>query len=129
MNQPNNQTEKIQTILGHPGKIIGLSKSGYGIAYPTHHVVFNSNVATIDDGKIWHGDIDITKSHNDLVKLSETLGQDIYIFYEMDMRFENESLTVNDVITKCYCYFMVDHKEKSINIYLKGGNKENILKE
>lgn len=72
------------------GRMISGSKSGYMQRHPSNIVVFNANICTSESGKIWHGDIDITKDMEKLRQLSIALGQDVYILREMDARFENE---------------------------------------
>lgn len=78
------------TLLGMHGKMISSSKSGYRSRNPKHLVIFNANVCTESD-KIWFGDLDITLDKNKLSKLAQELGEDIYVLYEMDGRFENEN--------------------------------------
>lgn len=75
--------------LGFPGKMISASKSGYSQRFPENLVLFNSNVCT-DEGKIWWGDIDVTKSRENLSELAKEMGKTIYVLFEMDGRFENE---------------------------------------
>jgi hypothetical protein len=77
-------------ILGFPGKMISSSKSGYISKNPENLVVFNSNVCT-EEGKIWHGDLDVTLSYGSHSEMSRETGQTIYVLREMDGRFEYES--------------------------------------
>lgn len=72
------------------GHMVSASKSDYDRRYPKNVVVFNSNVCTKTHGKIWYGDLDITKSEAKLIELAKALGEDIYVLREMDGRFENE---------------------------------------
>ena len=76
--------------LGMPGRMVAGSKSGYCSKFPRNLVVFNSNLCTSHE-KIWYGDIDITKDRQKLREVSESLGMEIYVLYEMDGRFENEN--------------------------------------
>lgn len=105
--------------LGFNGIIISGSKSGYRSKYPQNHVIFNSNLATFEHGKIWYGDIDITRSKNKLIELQNKIGRDLFIFREMDMRFENENRSVQDSITKVYDYTQVT--SDSVIHYSKSG--------
>lgn len=75
--------------LGFPGKMISASKSGYRERNSENLTIFNSNVCT-EEGKIWWGDIDVTKSKENLSNLAKEMGKTIYVLYEMDGRFENE---------------------------------------
>jgi len=75
--------------LGMNGHLISWSKSGYRDSHPDNIVIFNANICT-KSGKIWYGDIDVTKSKQTLQELASELDQDVFILYEMDGRFDNE---------------------------------------
>jgi hypothetical protein len=83
--------EAASKILGMNGRMISGSKSGYYNRYPKNIAVFNANVCTKNEGKIWFGDIDLTLSREELSELSRSLETDVYVLYEMDARFENEA--------------------------------------
>lgn len=83
--------ETARKILGISGRMISGSKSGYSNRYPKNIAVFNANVCTKNEGKIWFGDIDLTLSHEELSELARSLETDVYVLYEMDARFENEA--------------------------------------
>lgn len=90
----------IHQKLGPIGNLISFSKSTYRKLYPNNVIVFNSNLI-IDGEKIWYGDIDVTKSKNELIELSKELNKTIYILYEMDGRFSNEeSPLINNYVVK-----------------------------
>lgn len=72
------------------GRMISGSKSGYMEQYPDNQVVFNANIVIESRGKVWHGDLDITRDYENLEKVSEALKEPLYILREMDARFENE---------------------------------------
>jgi hypothetical protein len=82
--------ETIEKVLGRPGRMIAGSKSGYSDSNPNHLTIFNANIC-IEHGKVWHGDLDLTLSKDILTDLANEVGQDLYILYEMDARFENEN--------------------------------------
>lgn len=75
------------------GRMISGSKSVYRTKYPKNEVYFNGNIFTLEDGKIWWGDIDFTLDQSILQRISNSLQKDLYILYENDGRFENEILT------------------------------------
>jgi len=83
--------EELQKILGYPGRMLSGSKSGYSEKHPTHKVVLNGNICTKSHGKIWYGDIDITRDEEKLKAVSAALEDDLFILREMDARFENEA--------------------------------------
>ncbi len=74
-----------------PGRLISSSKGAYARTHPNNIVVFNANLCTVNRGKIWYGDIDVTNDEEMLVKFAAFLGEDIYILREMDGRFSNEA--------------------------------------
>ena len=83
MKELNNvQYEILIKILGYPGVILNATKSNPDIVY-------NANLITKGHGIIWYGDIAFKKKKvlNDLNRLAERLGEDLYILREMDARF------------------------------------------
>lgn len=84
------KTNRIEEILGNPGTMVGTSKGRYRYNNPENVVVFNSNICTKDNGKIWYGDIDLTVDLSKVVETAKYLKKDLYVLYEMDGRFENE---------------------------------------
>lgn len=85
-NSPEYFAEK---VMGFMGRMIGSSKSIYRYDNPENVIVFNANLATRKDGKIWYGDLDLTKDHEKLMELVSKIGV-FYIFYESDLRFGKE---------------------------------------
>jgi hypothetical protein len=79
----------LEETLGHPGRMISLSKTLYREAHPDHLVVFNSNVC-LARGKIWRGDLDLTEDEQLLVELARRIGETVYVLYEFAGRFDNE---------------------------------------
>lgn len=74
----------------HVSRMISFSKSFYREEYPDNEVYFNANVFTLEDGKIWYGDLDLTLDTEKLKDVSKEIGKKLYVLYEMDGRFENE---------------------------------------
>lgn len=83
--------EKCLGIMGHEGRMISGSKSGYRRSRPRNVAVFNANICTSAHGKIWHGDIDLTLDEPLLRALAAALGEEVYLLYEMDARFDTEN--------------------------------------
>jgi hypothetical protein len=83
-------TQRIDQILGKPGKMISASKGQYNFDNPDNFVIFNANVCT-ETGKLWHGDLDLTLELDKLIQAATELDLTLYILYEMDARFENEN--------------------------------------
>jgi hypothetical protein len=90
-NQADDQQSHAARILGHCGRMISGSKSGYDKAHPGNVVVFNANVCTRSQGKIWFGDLDVTKDEAMLTSLAQALGEDVFVLREHDARFETEA--------------------------------------
>ena len=81
----------VRLILGNTSRLIAGSKSTYRKTYPKNLVVFNSNVVVEGLGKVWHGDLDLTRDEALLVRLAELTDREVYVLPEMAARFENES--------------------------------------
>jgi hypothetical protein len=98
--------------LGPMGAMVGGSKSIYRYDNPKNLVLFNANICTENNGKIWYGDLDITKDYKKLIKLSKLLNMPIFILYEMDARFEKSD---NPDLSK----FVISFDNKKINFSKK----------
>jgi hypothetical protein len=83
-------------------RIISGSKSGYCKSHIGHIIVFNANILTEEDGKIWYGDIDITLDGKTLNKIANEIGKKLYVLREMDYRFENELIEPAIAIKKAF---------------------------
>lgn len=94
-----------ETILGPMGRMVGGSKSIYRYDHPKNVVVFNANIATKTNGKIWYGDLDLTIDHKKLIELQKKIG-DFYIFYESDLRFGKELEKID--FSKAICAYTKD---------------------
>jgi hypothetical protein len=104
------KTEQILEDYGFRiGCMISGSKSGYYDKYPDNVVYFNANIIT-EDGKIWWGDIDVTKSEDVLKKVAKEANKDLFILSEMDARFENENDSVSKLKSKARVIFDKDGK-------------------
>jgi hypothetical protein len=71
--------------------------------FPDNEVYFNSNIFVLGEGKIWYGDIDVTKEREKLENIAKEMGKDLYILRERDGRFENENLGDSEIIKRCVC--------------------------
>ena len=81
-----------------PGRMISGSKSRYRDLYPDNEVYFNANVFVLGEGKIWHGDLDLTRDKDSLGEIAREIWKNLFILSEMDGRFENENRTDSDII-------------------------------
>lgn len=71
-------------------RMISGSKSMYRERYPGNEVYFNANIIT-EHGKVWYGDLDITRDREALQKAATESRTDLYILSEMDGRFGAEA--------------------------------------
>jgi hypothetical protein len=62
--------------------------------------VWNANAIIRSQGKIWYGDINLTKEGKKLKKISNIIGEPIYILREMDARFGSELNPIEVLIEK-----------------------------
>jgi hypothetical protein len=103
----NNKIEIMKSIFENEelfsGRMLSFSKSGYRDKFPDNEVYFNANIFVLGEGKIWYGDIDVTKEKEQLENVAREIGKDLYILREMDGRFENEELKDSEIITRAMC--------------------------
>jgi hypothetical protein len=85
------------------GRLLSYSKSSYREKNPGNEVYFNANIFVLGEGKVWYGDIDVTKDREKLERIAKTSGNDLFILREMDGRFENEDLKDSEIITRSVC--------------------------
>lgn len=86
-----NLKEKVEKILGWPGRLITSSKGRYSFCNPENIIFYNANIYTVKGEKIWHGDLDLTHDCKKIKKLSRRLLQPLYVLREIDGRFDNEN--------------------------------------
>jgi hypothetical protein len=55
------------------GRMVSHSKSGYMNKFPDNEVYFNANIFILGEGKIWYGDIDVTKEKEQLKRTINVL--------------------------------------------------------
>jgi hypothetical protein len=69
--------ENVMTNFFQVGRMVGASKSGYISAHPGNVILFNANIFTKEDGKVWYGDLDLTKDSDALKNLARESSQRI----------------------------------------------------
>lgn len=94
----------------HSGRMISGSKSGYETQYRDNLVVFNGNIVSEKFGKIWYGDLDLTKDYIALKEIADKIKDVLYVLREMDARFGSENNPINELIKKAV--WNTDIKEK-----------------
>ena len=84
----------------HDGRMIGGSKTGYGAQYPDDLIIYNANVLMKDMGKVWYGDLNLTKDYIVLKSIAHSLDTTLYILWESDGRFGEENKPIDELIKK-----------------------------
>lgn len=74
--------------------MICYSKSAYRQRYPDHITIFNANIFTEEEGKVWYGDLDLTVERERLTEVARASQRTLYVLREMDGRFGNEEQNV-----------------------------------
>ena len=82
------------------GRIISILKSEYVEANPNSVIYFNANIISLSKGKIWYGDLDLTKDADTLKKISEQIGEHLYILKNIDCILEAELISPLELIKK-----------------------------
>ena len=78
----------------------GRMVSGSKRAPEGQRCIWNANVVTKSGGKVWFGDLNLTKEGKLLKEVAEAIGEPIYVLREMDARFETEGDSVELLISK-----------------------------
>ena len=74
--------------------------SGSKRARKGQQCVWNANIVIKSQGKVWFGDLNITKEGDTLKVIAADIGEPIYVLREMDCRFETQSDPVETLIAK-----------------------------
>lgn len=83
-----------------PGRMITGSKTSYRKRNPNNAVYFNANIFILGEGKIWWGDLDLTRDLEILREISSGMGKKLYILSESDGRWENENANDEHVLSR-----------------------------
>ncbi|MCK9415682.1 hypothetical protein M0Q97_03365 [Candidatus Dojkabacteria bacterium] len=83
--------KKLEEYGFYSDRMICGSKSAYHDMKPNNFVIFNANIFVENFGKIWWGDLDLTKDQEKLKKVASETNSVLYVLYEMDGRFDNEN--------------------------------------
>lgn len=63
-------------------RMIAVSKSGYLARHPGNQVVFNAQLCTPSAGRVWWGDLDVTRDAPALQILADELGEPLHVVTE-----------------------------------------------
>lgn len=78
----------------------GRMVSGSKRAPEGQRCVWNANVVTKSGGKVWFGDLNLTKEGGLLKEIAAEAGEPLYVLRELDCRFETASDPVDVLIGK-----------------------------
>jgi hypothetical protein len=92
--------EEINALLTSEKLYCGRLISAHKTSPKGHVCVFNANIITESAGKIWFGDLDLTKEGILLKQISEVIGEPLYVLREMDARFGTEEKSSLELIKK-----------------------------
>ena len=84
----------------YEARMIGGSKSFYRKEYHDNLIVFNANVLMPNYGKVWYGDLNLTKDYLVLREIAQNLNTELYILWETDGRFGEEMKPLNELFDK-----------------------------
>ena len=62
--------------------------------------VWNANVITKSSGKVWFGDLNLTKEGKILKEIAKEVGETLYILRESDCRFDTEKDPIDLLISR-----------------------------
>ena|ERR1035437_4708888 len=78
----------------------GRMLSGSKISPLGQKCVWNANIVTKSQGKVWFGDVNITKDGPLLKEIAAEAGEPLYVLREMDCRFDTASDSADVLIGK-----------------------------
>ena len=84
----------------YDARMIGGSKSFYSKEHLDDLIVFNANVLMPNYGKVWYGDLNLTKDYIVLKSIADTLDTKLYVLWESDGRFGEETKPLNELFDK-----------------------------
>jgi hypothetical protein len=80
--------------------LIGGAKWEYTDKHRGDLIVFNANVLMPGYGKVWYGDLNLTKDYIILKSIADSLDTTLYILWESDGRFGEENKPIDELIKK-----------------------------
>ena len=99
------------------GRLISGSKSGYRKRYPDNDVIFNGNIFIKSKGKIWYGDLDLTKDAGNLQKICDDLNEEMIVVTEMLGRFDDKKRQYNEIFNDAHALFIPNTNEYNVRVY------------
>lgn len=112
----------------YDARMISGSKSGYRGRYPKNDVVFNANIFTPSNGRVWYGDLDITLDNKVLQSICNEIGEEMIVVSEMFGRFGAENRPYEEIFKNAHTKFTPNAKQYEERVYggLEGVTIDNI---
>lgn len=85
-----NDIDQIEEVFNKHRICFGRMISGTKSGPPGHLCVWNANIVVKSFGKIWFGDLNITKEGKILKEIAAEIGEPLYVLREMGCRFDTE---------------------------------------
>lgn len=92
--------ETIDELFNSEKLYIGRMISAYKTSPEGCICVWNANIISPSLGKVWYGDINLTRDGEKLKRIAEKIGETLYVLREMDARFGTENDSVQTLINK-----------------------------
>lgn len=83
-------SELAELLLGHRGRMISFSKSGYRARRPANAAIFKARVY-VGEECVWYGDLDLTLDERLLARLADLSGLNVRVAYERHVGLEEPS--------------------------------------
>lgn len=80
--------------------LCGRMIAAHKIAPKGNICVWNANVITKSSGKVWYGDLNLTKDGTSLKEIALEIGDPLYVLRESDCRFETEADPIDLLISR-----------------------------
>ena len=84
----------------YDARILAGEKWAYTSEHEDDLIIYNANVLMKDIGKVWYGDLNLTKDYLVLREIAEKLNTELYILWETDGRFGEEMKPLNELFDK-----------------------------
>jgi len=84
-------TENIKQAMTKEGFDLGrMLSANKKLRNKDNIVIWNANVLTETNGKVWYGDLNLTTEADKLKRVAEQAGEPLFVLREMDCRFGTE---------------------------------------
>lgn len=100
----------------YEGRMIGGSKSWYRNNHPDDDILFNANIFT-QNGKEWHGDLNITEDSNNLQNICNELNEEMIVVTEMLGRFGAEDRPYEELEVDAHAKFIPNKRKYLSRVY------------